>query len=32
MTLQFGASLFLFVVAVAATISSDYSPFLYFRF
>lgn len=32
MTLQFGASLCIFVVAVAATISSDYSPFLYFRF
>jgi len=29
---QFSASLVMMVVSVAATVSSDYSPFLYFRF
>jgi alginate O-acetyltransferase complex protein AlgI len=32
MTAPFVASMGMFIVSVAATISSDYSPFLYFRF
>jgi alginate O-acetyltransferase complex protein AlgI len=32
MTIQFATSLGMFILSVAANVSSDYSPFLYFRF